>query len=98
MPDGTYRLGSLEVDVKDGKCLVDGRLAGSVLTLDRAVRNVMQFAGWDLQRALSLATLNPVRVVGLAGAGQVKAGSRADIVVLSPSGEVRNTIIGGTGI
>jgi N-acetylglucosamine-6-phosphate deacetylase len=98
MPDGRYRLGSLEVDVKDGKCLVDGRLAGSVLTMDCAVRNVMRFAQWNLQRALGLVTVNPARVVGLAGAGQIKAGAQADIVVLSPTGEVRNTIIGGTGI
>jgi N-acetylglucosamine-6-phosphate deacetylase len=66
--------------------------------MDRAVRNVMQFAQWDLQRALALATLNPVRVVGLAGAGRVKAHAQADLVVLSPTGEIRNTIIDGTGI
>ena len=40
MPEGRYRLGSIEVDVRDGKCMVDGRLAGSVLTMDRAVRNL----------------------------------------------------------
>jgi N-acetylglucosamine-6-phosphate deacetylase len=98
MPDGRYRLGSLEVNLKDGKCLSDGKLAGSVLTMDRAIRNVMQFARWDLQRALNLATLNPARVVGLAGAGQLKAGAQADIVVLSPTGEVKKTIIGGSDI
>src|SRR6476646_3966102 len=49
MPDGRYRLGSLEVEVKDGRCMVGDSLAGSVLTMDRAVRNVMQFAQWDLQ-------------------------------------------------
>src|ERR1700730_6046635 len=40
MPDGRYRLGSLEVDVHDGKCMSGGKLAGSVLTMDRAVRNL----------------------------------------------------------
>jgi N-acetylglucosamine-6-phosphate deacetylase len=98
MPDGRYRLGSLEVDVKDGKCVSEGKLAGSVLTMDQAVRNVMHFAQWDLQHSLGLATLNPARVVGLADAGQVKAGARSDLVILSPTGEVRNTIIGGSGI
>ncbi len=97
MPDGRYRLGSLEVDVQDGKCLREGKLAGSVLTMDRAVRNVMRFAGWDLQHALSLATVNPARVAKLADAGRITAGAPADLVVLSPSGEVRNTIIGGRG-
>ena len=61
MPDGRYRLGSLEVEVKDGRCTAEGNLAGSVLTMDRAVRNVMQFAHWDLQQAVRLATLNPAR-------------------------------------
>jgi len=47
MPDGRYRLGSFEVEVKNGRCLAGGKLAGSVLTMDRAVRNVMQFAHWQ---------------------------------------------------
>jgi N-acetylglucosamine-6-phosphate deacetylase len=83
------------VEVKDGRCLVDGKLAGSVLTMDRAVRNVMQFAHWDLQQAVRLATLNPARVAGLANRGKLEAGAEADFVVLSPRGEVRNTIIRG---
>src|SRR5271156_2957700 len=45
MPDGRYRLGSFEVDVRDGKCTVHGKLAGSVLTMDRAVRNLARVAG-----------------------------------------------------
>jgi N-acetylglucosamine-6-phosphate deacetylase len=95
MPEGRYRLGTFEVEVKDGRCLVDGKLAGSVLTMDRAVRNVMQFAHWDLQQALRLATLNPARVAGLANRGKLEAGADADFVVLGPSGEVRSTITGG---
>ena len=95
MPEGRYRLGTFEVEVKDGRCLVDGKLAGSVLTMDRAVRNVMQFAHWDLQQALRLATLNPARVAGLANRGKLEAGAQADFVVLSPSGEVRSTIVRG---
>jgi N-acetylglucosamine-6-phosphate deacetylase len=98
MPDGRYRLGSLAVDVKDGRCAAGGKLAGSVLTMDRAVRNVMQFAQWDLQQAVRLATLNPARVVGLKSGGVLEAGSLADLVVLSPSGEVRNTMVRGAGI
>src|SRR5579872_1014545 len=95
MPDGHYRLGTFEVDVKNGRCLVNGKLAGSVLTMDRAVRNVMQFAHWDLQQTLRLATLNPARVAGLANRGKLAAGAEADFVVLSPSGEVRKTIMHG---
>lgn len=98
MPDGRYRLGSLDVEVKDGRCTVGGKLAGSVLTMDRAVRNVMQFAQWDLQQALRLATLNPARVAGVKKGGVLEAGSPADLVVLSPSGEVRHTMVRGAGI
>ena len=95
MPDGRYRLGTFEVEVKNGLCLLGGKLAGSVLTMDRAVRNVMEFAHWDLQQTLRLATLNPARVAGLANRGKLAAGAEADFVVLSPRGEVRNTIIRG---
>jgi N-acetylglucosamine-6-phosphate deacetylase len=95
MPDGRYRLGTFEVEVKNGRCLVDGKLAGSVLTMDRAVRNVMEFAHWDLQQTLRLATLNPARVAGLTNRGKLAVGAQADFVVLSPSGEVRKTIIRG---
>jgi N-acetylglucosamine-6-phosphate deacetylase len=96
MPDGRYRLGSLEVDVADGKCLVEGKLAGSVLTMDKAVRNVLKFANWDLQRAVRLATLNPARTTGLpAKAGTLVPGAVANIVALSPKGEVLKTIVRG---
>lgn len=98
MPDGHYRLGSLDVEVKDGRCMADGKLAGSVLTMDRAVRNVMQFAHWDLQQSVRLATANPARVAGLEDAGSIHSGAPADLVVLSSTGEVRNTIIGGMGV
>jgi N-acetylglucosamine-6-phosphate deacetylase len=95
MPDGLYPLGSLEVEVKNGMALHDGHLAGSILTLDAAVRNVMQFAHWDLQQSLRMATLNPAVVVGLSNRGKLQAGVPADLVVLSHCGEVRNTIIRG---
>ena len=95
MPDGRYRLGSLEVEVKAGRCTAEGRLAGSVLTMDRAIRNVMEFGRCNLRQALRLATLNPARVAGLANRGKLEAGTNADIVVLSPRGEVRTTIIRG---
>src|SRR5215469_1669832 len=96
MPDGKYRLGSLDVDVADGKCMSNGKLAGSVLTLDKAVRNVMKFANWDLQRAVRLATLNAARATGLgAKTGTITPGAPADIVALSSDGEVRRTIVQG---
>jgi N-acetylglucosamine-6-phosphate deacetylase len=96
MPNGRYRLGSLDVEVKDGRCVADGKLAGSVLTMDKAVQNVMKFANWDLQHAVRLATLNPARNAGLLPkAGAIAPGAVADIVALGPGGEVRKTILRG---
>jgi N-acetylglucosamine-6-phosphate deacetylase len=96
MPDGVYRLGGLEVQVSNGRCEFQGKLAGSVLTLDRAIRNVMSFAGWQLQQAVKLATLNPAQRLGISDQrGLLAAGRRADLVVLTPEGEVAHTIIGG---
>jgi len=96
MPNGKYRLGSLEVDVIDGKCISNGKLAGSVLTLDQAIRNVMKFAKWDLQQAVRLATVNPARATGLpANMGTLHPGAAADMVVLGANGDVRQTIVQG---
>jgi len=96
MPDGKYRLGALDVEVSRGKCIANGTLAGSVLTLDRAVRNVMQFANWSLQSAVQLASWNPARVVREhEHRGMLAVGKAADIVVLTPGGEVRATIVNG---
>jgi N-acetylglucosamine-6-phosphate deacetylase len=97
MPNGRYRLGSLDVEVKDGKCTADGKLAGSVLSMDKAVQNVMKFANWDLQQAVRLATFNPARTAGLTNAGKLAHGAFADIVALGPGGEVRKTIVRGQG-
>jgi N-acetylglucosamine-6-phosphate deacetylase len=87
-------LGSLKVEVQDGKCLHDGKLAGSVLTLDRAVRNAMEFAGIDLQQALRLATVNAARAVNISR-GVLQEGCAADIAVLTPSGNVRASLARG---
>lgn len=96
MPEGRYRLGPLEVEVRDGTCTYEGKLAGSVLTLDRAVRNIVKFAGWPLEQALRLATVNPCAAMGLSGGqGALQAGGPADLVALTRDGEVVETIVGG---
>jgi N-acetylglucosamine-6-phosphate deacetylase len=96
MPNGTYRLGEFDVQVRDGRCEFEGKLAGSVLTLDRAIRNVMNFAHWRLDRAVKLATWNPARLLGITSdRGVVAPGRRADFVALTPEGKVAGTIIAG---
>ena len=96
MPDGTYKLGAFEVEVRGGRCEYQGKLAGSVLTLDRAIRNVMSFAGWKLQEAVRLVTFNPAHLLGITGRkGVVAPGCDADLVLLSPEGNIVQTIIAG---
>jgi N-acetylglucosamine-6-phosphate deacetylase len=99
MPDGHYRLGDLEFDVKDGRCMAGNTLAGSVLTMDRAVRNLMEFAGLDFQQALRAASFNPGKTAALpCGRGALKPGAVADIVVFNQQHEVIKTIVSGTGV
>ena len=75
--------------------MADGKLAGSILTMDRAVRNLSRFAGWSLPQAVAAASRNPARVAGLANKGVLAAGADADFVVLNPTGEVLRTFVGG---
>jgi|SRR5580698_6441300 N-acetylglucosamine-6-phosphate deacetylase len=98
MPDGRYQLGPIEVDVKDGTCTSGGSLAGSVLTMDRAVRNVTKFSEWSLRDAVRAASLNPARAAGLAAHhGMLAKGDAATFTVLSPVGEVLKTVVRGRG-
>jgi len=97
MPDGRYQLGPIEVDVKDGKCTSNGSLAGSVLTMDRAVRNVTKFSNWTLRDAVQAASLNPARAASLTGHGILAPGTAADFTVLSSDGKVLKTIVNGRG-
>ena len=94
MPDGRYHLGTFEFEVKDGRCLADGKLAGSILTMDKAVKNAMKFANLELQQALRPATLNPAKASGT-DRGILKLGASADFLVLSNTGELKKTILRG---
>lgn len=99
MPPGRYRLGEFDVEVKGLRCDCHGKLAGSVLTLDHAIRNVMNFGGWELQNAVRTATFNPARLLGIEKRkGNLTPGADADLLVLSPKGDVLRTFIGGQGI
>ncbi len=98
MPDGLYALGSLEVEVKDGRCTLNGTLAGSTLTMDRALRNLMEFGRCPLQQSLRAASMNPAQVAGARKKGVLEEGADADMVVLTPEGQVVATVIKGTVI
>jgi N-acetylglucosamine-6-phosphate deacetylase len=94
MPDGQYKLGDLEVEVSQGRCTLVGAaggnvLAGSVLTLDRAVRNFAAFTCSDLSSIIPLATENPARLMDLADRwGALEEGREANLTVVTEAGEV----------
>lgn len=97
-PDGTYPLGDRTVTVTDRKAqLSDGTLAGSVITMDAAVRNLIDL-GVSLPGAISAATAVPARAVGRADLGRLTPGSTAHVVVLSNDLAVERTLIAGTEI
>ena len=85
MPDGKYSIAGNPVLVKDGVALTeDGALAGSTLSLDQALKNLMDFAALPLKDALPCATENPAREVGVFDTvGSVEHGKIANLLILS---------------
>jgi N-acetylglucosamine-6-phosphate deacetylase len=76
--------------------LPDGRLAGSLLTLDAAIRNVARWNVMSSREAIAACTLRPARLIGAArDRGTLRIGARADLVALSEAGEVIATWVGG---
>jgi len=96
MPDGKYQLGPLEVTVAGGVCRdSDGHLAGSTLTLDRALRNIVAL-GVPMQEAVKMLTWNPARLLGLEKRkGVLAPGADADLVLLDPNLNVAGVITRG---
>lgn len=96
MPEGIYMLGDMEVEVRDGRCTSNGTLAGSVLTLDRGVQNLMQFTGASLATAATAASRNPSQLMGINDNwGTIDVDRQANITVLSPAAEVVQTFLAG---
>jgi len=91
MPDGKYMLGGFEVTVSGGVCRnVEGNLAGSTLTLDRALRNVVAL-GASLPDTVRMLTLNPATLLGIEfKKGALRTGADADIVLLDETLHVAN--------
>ena len=89
MPDGQYQLGSFTVQLANGRATMGGVLAGSLLTLDRALANFLAFTGATLDQGLRLLTVNPAAMTGLAPqAGTLAVGSPANLVAVDPSGNL----------
>lgn len=99
MPDGAYRLGTFEVMVSGGVCrTAKGNLAGSTLTLDRALRNIVAL-GVPLGDAVAMLTRNPARVLGLERKkGVLAPGADADAVLLDDTLHVTKVIVRGVEV
>jgi len=97
LPDGEYTMGPQQVIVRNGEARTPaGNLAGSTLTLERAVANMVRLAGVPLPAALQMATLNPARVLGLERRkGRLAPGYDADMVALDADFHVHLTMVGG---
>lgn len=96
MPPGRYPLAGGEIIVDGSSArLADGTLAGSLLSMDAAVRNLAEFTGCSLSEAAAAASSTPAEVLGLPAKGRLKAGCEADLVLLTPQGEVAATFVAG---
>ncbi len=96
-PEGTYNLGGQEVTVVRGQArLKDGTLAGSVLTMDKAVCNMVDKVGVSLTEAIQMATTSPARCLGVESKkGSLEPGKDADIVILNKKLKVELTMVKG---
>jgi N-acetylglucosamine-6-phosphate deacetylase len=99
MPDGKYKLGDLDVEVSHGRCTSAGSpgvLAGSVLTMDKAVRNFSSFTGIGLLASARMAARNPAVLMGLDQEwGCLEEGREANFVALSPDGGILQSFRAG---
>lgn len=103
MTPGRYSLGGMEIELTDDPrtglpaCRnAEGALAGSVLTLDRAVRNMVRMANATLLDAVRMASFNPARLLGIEQRkGWLREGADADLVLLHPDGAVAGAMVGG---
>lgn len=98
LDDGVYALGDRTVRVEgDQARLEDGTLAGSVLKMDAAVRNLVEL-GASVEDAVEAASGVPARLVGRNDLGSLAPGSTADVVVLDDALQVRRTLVGGVDV
>ncbi|MEH7072548.1 N-acetylglucosamine-6-phosphate deacetylase [Neobacillus drentensis] len=97
LKNGKYDLGGQEVIVKDGKAVLDdGTLAGSILKLGHALKNIITFTGCSLEDAIEMASANPAKQLNIYHRkGSISVGKDADIVILDSELEVYQTICRG---
>ena len=96
MPDGVYELGGQQVTVKAGVArIAAGNLAGSTLTLEKAVANAMRFAELPLNQVAPMASTRVADSLHLTDRGRIRAGLRADLCLLDSDLKAKMTVVGG---
>jgi N-acetylglucosamine-6-phosphate deacetylase len=97
LPDGHYELGGQEVTVKENSArLRDGTLAGSLLRLNKAVRNIYELTDLSLNEVINLATINPAKVIKIdASKGSIEESKDADIIIMDKDFNILTTYVEG---
>lgn len=96
MVPGIYELGSQKVIVDETSArLESGALAGSILRMHHAVKNVFEHTHYSLSEVVNMATRNPANLLDIQDAGTIKIGKRADLVVLDDAFEIEMTLVNG---
>ncbi len=100
LAEGDYTFVGRKITVRDGVVrLEDGALAGSILTLDHAVRNIVAFTTISWSEAIAMATSVPARITGIADRkGKIAPGADADLIALDSEGFVQGTWVRGNRI
>jgi N-acetylglucosamine-6-phosphate deacetylase len=98
MGDGTYTLGNFDVEVRDGRAMARGVLAGSVLTLDMAVANFARFTGTPFAEVTRCAAHNPARMLGLEERFAIAPGQPANFNRFDSRGRLVETLLHGVAI
>jgi N-acetylglucosamine-6-phosphate deacetylase len=95
--DGSYKLDHRDVVVKDGAVrLTSGALAGSTLTMNRALKNIVEATGRDLAELWPMSSLNAARAIGISDTkGSLEVGKDADLVLLNADYSVFMTVVEG---
>ena len=97
LPDGQYKLGVNDVTVRNGDATLTstGVRAGSTLTQQRALKNLLAFTGAPIQQVIRLLSANPARLLGLQTKAQIAPGMDANMILVRSDGSVVHTVVGG---
>ena len=97
LPDGDYRLGVNEITVTDGDAMLKGKnvRAGSTLTADKALKNLIAFTGEPMEKLLPMMSRTPAALLGMPQLGAIRPGCEASFVLLDETATVLETYICG---